>query len=360
VTSAPEDFASRWLADHDLLLAALETPAFWAEVLDGALGGAEPEAVHVEPVGTGQVASCLRVRMAHDIEGAPKSVVAKVASADPVSRATSAALRHGEIETGFYSRFAPDCAVRTPQCHLAAVNEAGDDFILVLQDMADSTQADQIHGMDPDAAAAALDQLAALHATWWEAPPPHTGEVLGEQGDPNAHAALLGMLFPGFSERYAERIGPQVMEVAENLVERASDYLGNREGPVALVHRDFRPDNLLVDDDGVTVVDWQTVNAGAALADLSYFLGGALVTEQRVAHEREMLDRYRAALLVHGVQVDAQTVERGHRRYALDGLVMAIGASQVVGQTDRGDAMFCAMAERSARHALEAHTFELF
>ena len=84
----------------------------------------------------------------------------------------------------------------------------------------------------------------------WEAPPPHTGEVLGEQGDPNAHAALLGMLFPGFSERYAERIGPQVMEVAENLVERASDYLGNREGPVALVHRDFRPDNLLVDDDG--------------------------------------------------------------------------------------------------------------
>ena len=61
-----------------------------------------------------------------------------------------------------------------------------------------------------------------------------------------------------------------------------------------------------------------------------------------------MLDRCKQRVAEHGVEVDRATVERGYRRYALDGLVMAIGASQVVGQTERGDEMFLVMASGSA------------
>ena len=167
------------------------------------------------------------------------------------------------------------------------------------------------------------------------------------------------MLYPGFAERYGERLGPEVLELAEMLLPRAPAYLGDRPGPRALVHGDFRPDNLLVARDEVAVVDWQTVNSGPALTDLSYFLGGALVPADRAAHEHELLERYRHGLAGHGVETDLGSIETGYRRYALDGLVMAVGASQVVGRTERGDEMFCAMAERSAAHALDAGTLEL-
>lgn len=359
MTEAEQRTVQDYLRDHAMLLAAFESPAFWSHLLEAELDGAELADVTVEPVGTGQVASCLRVRLAHGHDGGLRSVVVKTASADPVSRSTSAALRHPATEVGFYNRFAPQARVRTPQCHLATVNEAGDDFLLVLEDMDRATQGDQIEGMDLDAAARAVDELAALHATWWEDLPAHTTEVLGERGDHNAHSVLLGMLHPGFAERYGERLEPEVLELAETLLSRAPEYLGDRPGPSALVHGDFRPDNLLVAEDGVAVVDWQTVNSGPALADLSYFLGGALLPADRAAHENELLGRYRRGLGGHGVEIDMATIESGYRRYALDGLVMAIGASQVVGRTERGDDMFCTMAERSAAHAVDAGTLEL-
>jgi aminoglycoside phosphotransferase (APT) family kinase protein len=193
-----------------------------------------------------------------------------------------------------------------------------------------------------------------LHATWWGQAPPGSESILGETGDPTAHAALLNMLHPGFAERYGDSLEPEVMEMSVALLDSAARYLGHRPGPTALVHRDFRPDNLLVGPNDVAVVDWQTVSVGPALSDLSYFLGGALLPADRAAHEAELLARYRAGLHSHGVELDMETIESGYRRYALDGLVMAIGASQVVGQTQRGDEMFCAMAERSAMHALES------
>jgi hypothetical protein len=353
------EFVREHLQDHGKLLESLGTPRFWSVVMARELGGGEVGDVSVEPVGTGQVASCLRVRLGHDRPQAPRSVVVKTASSDPVSRATSAALRHGAIEVGFYSNYADRSAVRTPGCHLAVINAAADDFVIILEDLADSTQGDQIEGMTPDEVAAAVDELAALHGSWWESTPPDISDVLGERGDPGAHAALLAMLQTGFTERYGDQLGSEVMAVTERLMAKLPDYLGDRPGPVSMVHGDFRPDNLLVSPHGVAVVDWQTVHSGAALSDLAYLVGGALPPDDRVDHEHELLDRYRARLAEQGVEVDRGTIEHGYRRYALDGLVMAIGASQVVGRTERGDRMFMAMAERAAIHADEAGTLGL-
>lgn len=366
------------LAHHELLLAAIETPGFWNRELRSVLGERSVTGVLSQPVGTGQVASCVRVSFELDGDDrattgstdtpTPRSVVVKTASSDPVSRMTSAALRHAEIEVGFYSSMATDCAARTPLCHLAELSRDGDDFVLVLEDLAEHTQADQITGMSAQEVAWALDELAALHATWWGRMPSSTESFLVDRGDPAAHATLLTMLFEGFEQRYDRALGDEVIAVARRLVDAAGTYLVDRPGATAVVHGDFRPDNLLVrspDPDAadlgapVAVVDWQTVTVGPALADLSYFLGGALLPELRAAHESELLDRYRGRLAERGVDLPAAEIEQGYRRYALDGLVMAIGASQVVGRTDRGDAMFCAMAHRSARHALDAGAFEL-
>lgn len=358
------EYLETLFADHDALLDALGEPWFWSRVFAAESDGAEAHGTPVrptgvEPVGTGQVASCLRVTLEADSAEVPPSVVVKTASAEPSARSTSAALRHGEIEVGFYNVMSPGCRARVPGCHLAALSQQGDDFIVVLEDMADHTQADQILGMSPEAAGRAVDELANLHASWWGEVPPGASEFLVRPGVPSAHAAVLAMLKPGFEQRYADRLSSEALELTGELVARAEDYLGNREGQTAVVHGDFRPDNLLVGPERVAVVDWQTVTIGPPLADLAYFIGGALSAQDWPEHSSALVERYRTRLGGHGIELDPEELDLGVRRYALDGLVMAIGASQVVGQTDRGDEMFIAMAERSAAHATAAGTLDM-
>ena len=49
-----------------------------------------------------------------------------------------------------------------------------------------------------------------------------------------------------------------------------------------------------------------------------------------------------------------------YRLYAFAGVVMAVVASMIVSQTERGDDMFMATAERHLRHALDLDSLALF
>ena len=60
-----------------------------------------------------------------------------------------------------------------------------------------------------------------------------------------------------------------------------------------------------------------------------------------------------AGLHDHGVDVERDDAWALYRHYAFSGLVMAIVASFLVRQTDRGDEMFITMATRHARQALD-------
>ena len=46
-----------------------------------------------------------------------------------------------------------------------------------------------------------------------------------------------------------------------------------------------------------------------------------------------------------------------YRRYTFAGFVMAVVASMIVKQTDRGDEMFMAMANRHAEHVVDLDAF---
>jgi hypothetical protein len=46
-----------------------------------------------------------------------------------------------------------------------------------------------------------------------------------------------------------------------------------------------------------------------------------------------------------------------YRRYTFAGFVMAVVASMIVKQTDRGDEMFMAMANRHAQHVVDLDAF---
>ena len=339
------------------------TPEWLTDVLGRA--GALTQGVAVRsfesaPIGTGQMADTTRFTLTLDEPGAgPESVVGKFASADDQSRGTGLALRAYEIEVRFYREVAARIGARVPAVYLAEVEPDTGWFTLVMEDIAGAAQGDQIAACSPDIAAAVLDEMAGLHAPCWEAPELEGLEWLN-RATPESDGFLLSLvpsLLPGFLERYADTLAPEHQEVCRLFVEHLPAYLRLRGGPRTASHGDFRLDNLLFQPGNPrpVVVDWQTAAWGGASVDVAYFIGGCLGTEDRRAHEQELLAQYHDALRRRGVRdYSLARLRADSRRDTFAGILMAIVASMVVQRTERGDLMFLTSATRHAQHALDA------
>jgi hypothetical protein len=317
------------------------------------------------------MSDCVRLIPTYDgPTAAPRSMIAKLPAADATSRATAAALRNYEIEVSFYRQLAPQLPVRAPRCYHAHLDTTGTDFVLLLEDVAPARQGDQLAGCSVDEAAVAVEELPRLHAPRWG--DPSLAELDWLHRSPaeavDFTSQLVAGLYGGFCERYAGRVDADIMALGERLMARLPSYLGDRRGPWTVAHGDFRLDNLLFgtagpggrpgETDGagppVVVVDWQTVTHGPGIGDLSYFLGAGLVPEARRSHEHDLVRAYHDALQAAGVVGLAwDDCWAQYRRYTFGGLIMAIAASMLVEQTDRGDDMFVTMAQRHGRHAID-------
>jgi hypothetical protein len=338
-----------------MTVADLLTPTFLTDAL-----GAEVVGVATQPVGTGQVASSIRVTLTYapGAEG-PATVVAKLPSDDPTSRATSAALQHYLIETSFYRDLAPTLPVRAPGCHHVHHDPATDDFVLLLEDMAPAEQGDQIAGCSPDIAALAVEHLPLLHAPRWGDPALQAMPWLHRTTPESAAftGQLLLSLMELFEQRYADRVDDDVLALAHRVLARLGSATMADPSSWTVQHGDYRLDNLLFGAAGggvpIAVVDWQTVVHGPGVSDLSYFLGAGLTTEDRRTHEQALVRQYHDAMQAADVALEWDDCWLQYRRFSAAGLAMAIGASGLVGQTDRGDDMFVAMAQRHGRHALD-------
>jgi hypothetical protein len=336
---------------------AADLTAEWCDAaLAGRLGGAQVVGVTTEPVGTGQVADTVRLRLRYDRPGAgPATLVAKVTAAEETSRTGARLTRTYELEASFYRDLAPGLPVRTPYCHHAAHDPATGAYVVLLEDVAPARQGDQMAGCSADDVAAAIDELVLLHGPRWG------DERLLDipwlrRNDPASIDGIVGLVTHAvgpFREHYTERLDADTVAIVDRLVPRLDGYLRDRPRPWTVVHGDFRADNLLFGGDRVVVVDWQTVNLGPGVADLSYLLGASLTPEARRSHEATLVDRYVAGLAAQGVSVDRDAIWQQYRQFAFGGLIMAIVASALVRRTARGDDMFVTMAERHARQALD-------
>lgn len=329
------------------------TPAWLTAALG--LDGARVTAVEAAPIGTGQVSQTLRLALSYDVPGGlPRTLVAKIASPDPSSRAAARLVRTYEIEAGFYSVLAPRLpAAAVPSCRFAAHDPDTDAYTVLLEDVAGARPGDQLAGLTVEETASAVRELAVLHAAAWEDP------VLAElpwldHDDPEFRsftAALVTSMYEGFRERYGDRIPAESLALIEAFLPSLEKYLAPYDTPVSLIHGDFRADNLLFGPPRPVILDWQTCARGPAVADLSYFLSSSLPTSQRAAHEESLVRLYHDTLTAQGVAFSWRSCWTAYRRHAFTGIVMAIGASMLVERTARGDDMFCTMATRHARHA---------
>jgi aminoglycoside phosphotransferase (APT) family kinase protein len=236
----------------------------------------------------------------------------------------------------------------------------------VLEDLAPCVQGDQLAGCSAEQAALAMEELAKLHAPGWGEPRLGALPWLNRQTPESMQtsAQLLASLFPGFLERYAARLDREHVRMGERFMGSVGTWLRGREPPFVVQHGDYRLDNMLFGTTAggypLAVVDWQTVVWGPPLADASYFLGAGLLPDLRRQHERSLLRIYYDALIAHGVEgFSWDRCWRDYRRYAFGGFLMAVGASMLVVQTERGDEMFLTMASRHGTQVIDLDAEEL-
>ena len=337
------------------------TPAWLASVLGGEVGGFEQERI-----GDGLVGMNLRLTLRDADPALPRSVVAKLPSPDPTSRATGVGMRNYEREVRFYTQIAPTVDIRVPHCFHGEWDEASGDFVLLLEDMAPAAQGDQIAGCSVDVAVTTVQELAKLHGPRWDDPALHDVDWLSRRGPDDAGTlqAMWTMFVEGFRATYRRHLDDAQADALERFGGRVAEWIAGRpSGPLAVTHGDFRLDNLLFATDAggppVTAVDWQTPGHGPPVADLSYFVGAGLLPHDRRAHERALLRTYQEALGGYGVAVDDDWLWDQYRRESFAGVVMAVVASQIVGSSERSEAMFTAMATRHLQQAIDLDALDL-
>lgn len=344
-----EDITSEWMTDFVRQLGH----------------NATVHAVTSEPIGTGQSAHSERFTLDYsDWDGsAPRSFVGKFPSPDPTSRRTGSMGSYVR-EVSFYRYIKPTVDIRTPNVHLIEFDEDTADFMLMMEDMAPARQGDQMAGCSLAEAESAMDEIARLHAPRWGDRSLAEYSFFSNRRTGPMAREFYTQLWQGFLARYEPHLSADLLDLGRRLEERFHIYGRLYPGDRTVTHGDYRLDNVLVGDDAgrpaITVVDWQTVGIGCGALDVAYFIGAGLLPEVRRKHEVELVRRYHEALQAGGVgNYDFAQLWYDYRWYAYAGYVMAVVATTLVVQTERGDEMFLTMARRHGQHVMDLESEKL-
>lgn len=347
--------------------------------------------------GEGFVGQIVRLRLGYErgpealAPDAPRSLIAKLPIRVDRNRKLGEALGAYEREVRFYTELADRVPIAKPRCYYASMDPnpmAGREretlefldrlprwlvrflvplgmwlaarsrrrYVLLLEDLAAPARrpGDQVRGCGPGEAEAALREIAAVHAHWWQRPElPELGwippvwvlsryvEVMYREG----RAA--------FFERYGAARSERFRDFAEWLGRGGTPLMRClADSPYTLVHGDYRLDNLFIGGEGrdarMTALDWQGVCRGPGALDVAYFISGNLAPELAAEHDMRLLRSYHDELCDRGVA--GYDFEACLRDYQLSMLFVAYrmisGMHLIDFANDRGAALVDAWLQR--------------
>lgn len=340
------------------------TPAWITAALERKGIDANVAAITVETVGTGQLGETRRFHLKYAgaaSPDAPASLVGKFPSDDKTAATSGKELGFYRAELMFYKELAHRTTINTPAVYVAELND-DDDFVLLFEDLAPAVQGDHMQGCSVEDARLALQEAALLHSAFWNdrdlEQQPWLYIPTGAQGFYTTE--LLESSWQHFQKTYSARMDPKVMQVCERFVRNHASWNTQRTEHRCYSHNDFRVDNMLFGGERVAVVDWQTANYLGSGMDLAYFIGSAFDRDTRRAVERDLLAEYHADLIARGI-IDYSFPQLMHdyRHYSFAVLVVAIAATVIVKQTERGDRLFMKMVTDGAYQALDNDALDL-
>lgn len=318
------------------------------------------------PVGTGQTGATYRVAVAYadPQPGLPATFIIKLPSQDDTVR-ERVALGY-RSEHAFYTTMADRVAVPMPRCYHCEIGSDGADFVLLLADMSPAEQGDQLAGCTGAEARLAVAALAGLHGPTW-CDPALDGLPGVVMPRPDADGAkgfgdIAAMASDITVDKLGDRMTAQDRETLSGAMTRVTPWLLAATDRFALLHGDYRLDNLLFDPDRtrVSVVDWQTLGVGLPARDLAYFTATSVPPDERAATEPDLVRAYHEALTGHGVQ--GYSFDQCWQDYRLAvvqaPLITALGFA-FASSTERGDEMALTMLRRGCRAIRELGTLEL-
>jgi len=253
-------------------------------------------------------------------------------------------------EVRFYAEIAPDISLNIARCYFRGLNDAPQG-VLVLEDL---TRRGVRFGMNlarvsADDVAAVLEQVARMHADWWESPrlTPYMG-----WGEPQ-RVYLKWLYRPKHWEQLVARRHGELLtralgnsETGLRSLERLWEIMD--AAPKTLLHGDLHGGNIFYEADGRPgFLDWQLVFGGCWAHDMAWIIVTAFDVEQRRKHEKDMIRHYLAALKAHRGEApsfdEAWLLHRQNMAHA----IASYGAAPI-------DADVATIVENSALRAFQA------
>jgi hypothetical protein len=231
-------------------------------------------------------------------------------------------------EVNVYTRLGDELPVNTPRCVGGYRDVEGSSFGLVLEDLRPRgaefpsvltpTSAADIRGL--------LDQLAALHARYWQSPRfdddlawvhPHISGPLHELFNHEGGVPML-VNWEIQTQQFKRELVESVGETGQSLLRNVALAQQHQAGlPRTLVHGDTHIGNTYRMPDGsYGLLDWQLTSYGYCMHDVAYIVITGLSVQDRREHETDLLSYYRQRLSHHGV-TEAPTLYELTQEYRL-------------------------------------------
>ena len=282
------------------------------------LEGALAEAGHAPPP-----VSAVEVRPMDDFMGAmgevvivsvtyagdtdlPDEFVAKCPKDDEFARQNAAVMLSYQREHGFYDHLAAQVAARTnisiPRCFVNLFDPETHAATLVIERVHPASKGDILDGTTFDRMHTLVGDLAGMHGAYW------MDEALNDQDwliDWTAPSLLAGIprtqaSWSDMRERFPHFHSDDLAAMAGVFLADVPEWLGRfARRPWTLIHQDYELDNVLFQDEGPVIVDWQSPMRSFPGMDLGWLLM-ASHNDETLSREPELLDHYRRELAAAG------------------------------------------------------------
>jgi aminoglycoside/choline kinase family phosphotransferase len=288
-------------------------------------------------------------------------VILKLPSIVPTNHERAVQFGLYEREFRFYRGLSTSTELRVPACYGSWMDEDSGRSVLVLEDLGQWDPGDDLVGLSPDQARLTVEQVARMHAQWWESP--RLGELtwMPTLSSPvtRKQAQLFREGWPAWAQRRGDEVQPAALHIGARLgddVDALLEVLSRP--PITLAHGDLRADNLFFTGDReVAVIDWQLACRARGVLDVAYLLSQSMTVQDRRDHEHDLLQSWHRALVGAGVTgyelADATT---DYRQALLISLVCAVAGDSLVREDGRDRALARAQAVRCATAVADNHS----